>query len=132
MNISSFDHLVLTVANIPATIQFYTQVLGMTAVADGSRYELHFGSQKINLHARPGEFQPAAKKPLAGSADFCLVAQGTMDSLVDEVRRRATIELGPVPRTGAQGPMSSIYLRDPDGNLVEICVYNECNARKIL
>lgn len=123
MNLIGFDHLVLTVAALSATIQFYTQALNMTAVVDGARHELHFGSQKINLHTRPGEFQPAAKKPLAGSADFCLVAKGPLHDIVEHVSRWTPIELGPVPRTGSQGPMQSIYVRDPDGNLVEVCVY---------
>lgn len=123
MKLTGFDHLVLTVADISATMQFYTQVLGMTAVVDGSRHELHFGLQKINVHTRPGEFQPAARTPVAGSADFCLVTQSLMQDIVEQVSSVAPIELGPVIRTGAKGPMHSIYLRDPDGNLVEICTY---------
>lgn len=124
INLQSFDHLVLTVSDVAATVQFYTKVLGMTAVRDGTRQELHFGKQKINLHSRPGEFQPAAARPMLGSADFCLVAKASMQDIVQHVSKYAVIELGPVPRMGVQGQMESIYLRDPDQNLVEICVYN--------
>lgn len=123
MKITGIDHIVLTVTDVAKTIAFYTQALGMTAVDNGSRHELHFGAQKINLHSRPGEFQPAAAHPRAGSADFCLGAQGPLDAIMEHVQRVTPIELGPVSRTGARGPMTSIYVRDPDGNLVEICVY---------
>lgn len=124
MRITGLDHLVLTVGNVEETVSFYTRVLGMTAVTDGPRHELHFGNQKINLHSRPREFQPAAARPVAGSADFCLVADGSMDAIVAHISRFVPIELGPVPRSGAQGAMQSVYVRDPDQNLVEICTYN--------
>lgn len=123
MQLVGFDHLVLTVSDIQASLAFYTQVLCMKARVVGGRHELHFAKQKINLHARPGEFLPAAKTPTNGSADFCLVAQGPMRDIVAHVSQLTNIELGPVPRSGAQGGMSSIYVRDPDQNLVEICVY---------
>lgn len=123
MNILGFDHLVLTVQDVAATTAFYTTVLGMTSIVDGTRHELHFGEQKINLHSRPGEFQPAAARPTPGSADICLRAKGSMQAIVAHVSRHVPVELGPVPRTGACGPMVSIYIRDPDQNLVEICVY---------
>ena len=123
MSIRGFDHLVLTVRDVDATVRFYEQVLGMRHVLDGTRHELHFGTSKINLHRRPGEYQPAAAHAVAGSADFCLVSTESLEELVNRVRACAPIELGPVTRQGAQGPMTSIYLRDPDGNLVEIAVY---------
>ena len=124
MNILGVDHMVLTVSDVPATLRFYTEVLGLRAVSEGGRHALHFGAQKINLHARPGQFQPAAAHPAPGTADFCLVAQGPMTAVLEHIRPLAAIELGPVPRQGARGSMQSIYLRDPDGNLVEICVYD--------
>lgn len=125
MPLCGFDHLVLTVRDVEATQRFYEQVLGMRSVVNGPRHELHFGTHKINLHRRPGEFQPAAAQPVAGSADFCLVTTEPLAELVKRVGALAPIELGPVARQGAQGPMTSIYLRDPDGNLVEIAVYEE-------
>lgn len=125
MQITGIDHLVLTVSDVKATLHFYTEVLGMKAVTEGGRSELHFGTQKINLHAKPGEFQPAAAKPAPGTADFCLTAQGPMSRIEEHLRRTANIELGPVSRRGAQGAMLSVYLRDPDFNLVEVCVYDD-------
>lgn len=124
MHITGLDHFVLTVSDRAATTRFYTEVLGMRLVQVGSRQELHFGGQKINVHTRPGEFQPAAAKPLPGSADFCLIAQDSINELAAELGKHTRIELGPVARMGAQGSMSSLYVRDPDGNLVEISVYD--------
>ena len=124
MYIKNIDHIVLTVGDVEATVRFYTDVLGMRAETQGGRHALHFGGQKINLHSRPAEFLPAAACPVAGSADICLVAQGPMSDIVRHVRRFVPIEEGPVPRHGANGPMTSVYVRDPDGNLVEICVYD--------
>ena len=119
IRIKALDHLVLTVESIERSVDFYSNTLGM-------RYQgnsLFFGCQKINLHAFPGEFQPAARVPAEGSADICLLCENTVEELLDALRDRdVAIELGPVPRNGAQGPMQSIYLRDPDGNLVELAV----------
>ena len=120
------DHFVLTVASIPATVEFYVQALGMTAetfrAADGSaRTALRFGGQKINLHEAGREFEPKAKRPAPGTADFCLLTQARLaDWLAHFEALGVAVEDGPVPRTGAQGPILSLYLRDPDGNLVEI------------
>jgi len=126
MKLSALDHLVLTVADIDATVRFYCDVLGMEAEqftpADGSvRWALKFGAQKINLHQVGQEFEPKAKRATAGSADLCFLSgepvadwQAHLDDLgVKGVE-------GPVKRTGAQGPIISIYLRDPDGNLIEV------------
>lgn len=120
MNIRSFDHLVLTVSDFDRSVDFYTRVLGM-------RHEgraLFFGNSKINLHRHAGEFSPFAKAPLEGSADFCLVVDGDIHQIARQIEiSGANIELGPVSREGARGAMQSIYLRDPDGNLVELCCY---------
>jgi catechol 2,3-dioxygenase-like lactoylglutathione lyase family enzyme len=127
MRIARIDHLVLTVRDIPATVDFYSRVLGMTPVSFGDgRLALHFGRQKINLHERGKELEPRAEHPLPGSADLCFVVEGPMQELLEHlVSRGAAPFLGPVPRAGAEGPIDSVYLRDPDDNLIELAVYRE-------
>ncbi|QGN33611.1 VOC family protein [Microlunatus sp. Gsoil 973] len=125
MRIDRLDHLVLTVADIPTTIAFYTEVLGMREITFGDgRKALAFGASKINLHQAGHEFEPRALRPTPGSADVCLIAE---DSLADVMATLAghgvPIEHGPVDRTGATGPITSVYVRDSDGNLVEISNY---------
>jgi len=126
--VNALDHLVLTVADIPRAVHFYEQALGMVAevfgVADGSeRTALTFGAQKINLHAQAGPFALHAQRPLAGTADLCFL---TDSPLADWAAHLDSIGVdvieGPVRRTGATGPIMSIYLRDPDGNLIEVAV----------
>ena len=120
--VEALDHLVLTVADIDVTCAFYERVLGMTPVtfADGRR-ALAFGNQKINLHQAGAEFEPKAARPTPGSADLCLLVSGPIDAVVDHlVAERVAVEEGPVARTGARGPITSVYLRDPDGNLIEV------------
>jgi catechol 2,3-dioxygenase-like lactoylglutathione lyase family enzyme len=121
MRIAALDHLVLTVADIGETVTFYER-LGMRAEEfAGGRIALRFGGQKINLHRAGAEFEPHALRPVPGSADLCFLVDG---SLADVARLLAEagvpIELGPVEREGAVGAMDSLYLRDPDGNLVEL------------
>lgn len=126
MKLSGLDHLVLTVADIAVTIGFYQDVLGMDAErftpVDGSeRWALKFGRQKINLHQVGVEFEPKAARAATGSADLCFL---TEEAIADwqahlAVQGVAVIE-GPVQRTGANGAIVSIYLRDPDENLLEI------------
>ncbi|MCI2262163.1 VOC family protein [Xanthomonas indica] len=122
MQIDHLDHLVLTVADIEATCAFYAQVLGMRVVTFGEgRKALAFGAQKINLHRRGHEFEPKARVPTPGSADLCFLTATPLGQVVEELRAAAVpIEQGPVQRTGARGPILSVYLRDPDGNLIEI------------
>ena len=119
------DHLVLTVASIDETVRFYTEVLGMTEVAFGAgRRALSFGRQKLNLHQAGREFEPKAARPTPGSADICLVADADAATLADWLQERGVVvEHGPVARTGALGPITSFYFRDPDGNLVELATY---------
>ncbi len=123
MKIDGLDHLVLTVADMDASVAFYRDVLGMEAedfrAADGSRRTaLMFGGQKINLHPASAPFEPHARVPTPGSADLCFLTRQSLASWLVHLGDRV-IE-GPVTRTGALGPISSLYLRDPDGNLVEV------------
>jgi catechol 2,3-dioxygenase-like lactoylglutathione lyase family enzyme len=122
--IDRFDHIVLTVANIDATIVFYTEFLGMEAIDFGGRKALAFGVQKINLHQRGHEFHPKAAHPTPGSADLCLVTEAPLDDVISyAAAMRVHIEEGPVEREGALGKMQSVYFRDPDRNLVEVSKY---------
>ena len=125
MKIDRVDHFVLTVASIDATCEFYSKVLGMkdTEFA-GGRKALSFGAQKINLHQRGKEFEPKAMTPTLGSGDFCLISAVPIgDVVIHLVDCGVKIEEGIVPRTGATGPIKSVYVRDPDQNLVEISEY---------
>ncbi|MDG1767998.1 MAG: VOC family protein [Yoonia sp.] len=125
MKIDRVDHFVLTVASIEATCEFYSKVLGMEIVEfAGGRKALAFGVQKINLHQKGKEFEPKALTPTAGSGDFCLIASVPIENVVAHLEASdVQIEEGIVPRTGATGPIKSVYLRDPDQNLVEISEY---------
>ncbi|WP_299041093.1 VOC family protein [uncultured Tateyamaria sp.] len=125
MNIDRVDHFVLTVASIDATCTFYADVLGMEVVTfAGDRKALSFGAQKINLHEKGHEFEPKARIPTPGSADFCLITSTPIDQVVSHLAACGVpMEDGIVDRTGATGPIRSVYLRDPDGNLVEISEY---------
>jgi catechol 2,3-dioxygenase-like lactoylglutathione lyase family enzyme len=121
--IDHLDHFVLTVANLERTCAFYVDVLGMTLETFGEgRKALRFGaSQKINLHLRGHEFEPKARRPTPGSADLCFIAATPLPETEKHLARcGVAIELGPVERSGAIGPMLSIYIRDPDDNLIEI------------
>lgn len=126
MNIDRIDHIVLTVRDIDATCEFYTRVLGMRVTTfGGGRRALLFGGQKINLHQAGREFEPKADAPTPGSADFCLIAAVPLPQVIAKLARCgvAIIE-GPVAKTGAQGPILSVYFRDPDANLVEVSTYD--------
>lgn len=126
MRIDRLDHLVLTVNDIEATVDFYSRILGMEAITFGDgRWALTFGKSKINLHKARQELEPKAADPRPGSADICLIADGTLGAVVDELEGNSVrIEEGPVTRTGALGPIRSVYVRDPDRNLVEISTYS--------
>ncbi|QMU72464.1 VOC family protein [Streptacidiphilus sp. P02-A3a] len=126
MRIERLDHLVLTVADIDATVAFYTRVLGMEAVVFGEgRRALAFGSSKINLHQLGHEFEPKGRRPTPGSADLCFVTGTPLEQVAAELAEAGVpVEEGPVRRTGALGPITSLYLRDPDGNLLEISRYD--------
>jgi catechol 2,3-dioxygenase-like lactoylglutathione lyase family enzyme len=125
MRIDRLDHLVLTVADLDATVDFYARVLGMTAVQFGAgRTALTFGTSKINLHRAGHEFEPKAERPTPGSADLCLISADPLEQVIDNLGAHGVeIEEGPVERTGATGPILSVYCRDPDRNLIEISTY---------
>jgi catechol 2,3-dioxygenase-like lactoylglutathione lyase family enzyme len=122
MHIDRLDHLVLTVADIDRTVTFYRDVLGMHPVVFGDgRTALAFGQSKINLHRAGHEFEPKALHPVAGSADICLITSDRLEDVRAELDAHGVVvESGPVERTGALGRLLSVYVRDPDGNLVEI------------
>jgi catechol 2,3-dioxygenase-like lactoylglutathione lyase family enzyme len=120
--IDSLDHLVLTVKDIDASASFYARALGMEVQTFGEgRKALVFGRQKINLHQHGQEFEPKAQQPTPGSADLCfLTSVALVDVLIHLTQRGITIIEGPVKRTGATGPILSLYFRDPDLNLIEV------------
>ncbi|UIP88095.1 VOC family protein [Pseudomonas phenolilytica] len=122
MNISHLDHLVLTVADIETSVDFYTRVLGMQAVTFGEgRKALAFGNQKINLHQAGREFEPKAERPIPGSADLCFIVATPLEQVIAHLKaQQVAILEGPVQRTGATGPIRSVYVRDPDFNLIEL------------
>ena len=125
VKIDSLDHLVLTVNDIDATCAFYSRILGMKTVSfAGGRKALSFGSQKINLHGHGKEFEPKAERPTPGSADLCFITSVPMADVMTHLGDHGVeIVDGPVRRTGAQGPIMSVYIRDPDSNLIEISRY---------
>ncbi|MDX1593866.1 MAG: VOC family protein [Gammaproteobacteria bacterium] len=123
--IDRLDHLVLTVSDPEASADFYTRVLGLRRETfAGGRLALCFGRQKINLHPAGREFEPKAARPTPGSADLCFIVEGPLEAALVHVRAEGVAILeGPVPRTGATGPIASFYFRDPDANLVEVASY---------
>ncbi len=125
MKISHLDHLVLTVADIETTCQFYQSALNFEVITFAeNRKALLFGTQKINLHEAGKEFEPKALRPTVGSADLCFVAETPLDEVIAHLQNRnINIIEGPIQRTGATGKILSIYLRDPDQNLIEISNY---------
>lgn len=127
IRIDRLDHLVLTVASIDATCEFYQRVLGMNVSRFGEgRTALLFGRQKINLHEVGREFSPRAAHATAGSGDLCLVSATPLDEVVRHLEDcRIEIIEGPIAKTGATGPILSVYFRDPDGNLIEVSEYAE-------
>ena len=124
--IDHIDHIVLTTRDKDACIRFYTEVLGMTLEKfAGNRLALKFGSQKINLHEWGREFTPRAHVAAPGTLDLCFIASIGLEKVIENLKKNnIPILEGPVAKTGAAGPIRSVYVRDPDLNLVEISVYN--------
>ena len=126
MQIDRIDHLVLTVADIERTVEFYGRVLGMQRIEfAGGRVALRCGgAHKINLHQAGQEFEPKASRPQPGSADLCFIIDRPIEDAIRELRHeQVKIIEGPVERSGANGAIVSVYLRDPDGNLLELSNY---------
>lgn len=125
MKISRIDHIVLTVKNIDVTTDFYARALGMEVVTFGAgRQALSFGSQKFNLHEAGKELEPKADRPTPGAIDICLITDSPIEEVVAELSRAGVQVIeGPVKRTGATGPILSVYFRDPDDNLIEVSNY---------
>ena len=125
ITITGLDHLVLTVTDPDQAAGFYQRVLGMRPVTFGTgRRALEFGTSKINLHQAGQEITPHAARPLPGSTDLCLITTTPPGQVLAHLGDHGVpVEDGPVSRTGARGPITSIYIRDPDGNLIEIASY---------
>ena len=125
MKIRQIDHLVLTVRDIEASCNFYTSVLGMEEISFGQgRKAVAFGDQKINFHQVGKELEPKALRPTPGSGDLCFTTSRSMPEIIAHLHTRgAEIIEGPVKRTGAGGSMTSVYIRDPDQNLIEVATY---------
>jgi catechol 2,3-dioxygenase-like lactoylglutathione lyase family enzyme len=123
--ILNLDHLVLTVANVPATTEFYAKTLNFEVDESNGRWALKFGNQKINLHQSDHTFDPKAAHPTPGSGDLCFITEASPEETITHLKSLdIAIEEGPVARNGALGPMTSVYFRDPDGNLLEIAKYD--------
>jgi catechol 2,3-dioxygenase-like lactoylglutathione lyase family enzyme len=124
MTIRNIDHLTITTHDLESCLRFYVDILGMEHRVANGHHNLHFSGGKISIHTRKGEFQPAAEHPEYGSQDFCLIVDTDLKTLKEELERKDVQPLTDiVNRTGAHGPMQSLYLRDPDGNLVELSNY---------
>jgi len=126
--IDHIDHIVLTTRDLQGCIRFYTEILGMKLeefrTPTEKRLALKFGSQKINVHEWGKEFEPRAHVAAPGTLDLCFIASTSLDEVVESLKaNHIRILEGPVKKTGAKGPMMSVYVRDPDLNLVEISVY---------
>lgn len=125
MQVTGLDHLVLTVRDLRSTISFY-EILGcthelFTTASGDKRHALRFGTQKINLHEAQKSFMPHAQEPQPGSADLCFLTDQNPEAWITHLQQHhVEVEEGPVARTGATGPLMSVYVRDPDGNLIEI------------
>lgn len=130
MRVVQLDHLVLTVADISRTVDFYAGLLGMTVQRFGERRTaLHFGDQKLNLHPADRVLDPNVKHATPGSADLCFIVDDPVESWIARLERAGVpIILGPVVRTGARGPIRSIYIYDPDENLIELSNRLDANS----
>jgi catechol 2,3-dioxygenase-like lactoylglutathione lyase family enzyme len=125
MKIKDIDHFVITTADLQACLYFYVGILGMEHRESNGHHNLYFPGGKISIHTTKGEFQPAALSPTYGSQDFCLIVEDDLQAVKAELEARGIKPLTDiVERHGAHGAMRSLYVRDPDGNLVELSNYN--------
>lgn len=127
ISIDKMDHLVLTVTDVERAVKFYEQVLGMSAVTlPGGRWAMRFGQQTVKLHAADELVDPTAMHPVPGAANLCFIVANAIAEVQDHLRANdVRIEEGPVSRTGALGSITSLYVRDPDGNLIEMARYDD-------
>jgi len=125
LKVDHLDHLVLTVADIEETCEFYERVMGMEIVIfETGRRAMHFGDQKINIHEAGKEYEPKANSPTPGSADLCFIVNAPIKEVLEHLQKaKVPVIEGPVERTGAAGPVISVYFRDPDQNLIEVSNY---------
>ena len=125
VKVNRIDHIVITVKDIGLTCQFYSEVLGMNIVSfEEGRKALTFGDSKINLHEIGKEFEPKALRPTPGSVDLCLITNDSLELVLKHLENQGVKVIeGPVQRTGASGTIKSVYINDPDGNLIEISNY---------
>lgn len=124
MRINNIDHIVITTSDLQACLDFYIGLLGMEHRETNGHHNLFFPNGKISIHTRKGEFQPAAENPTYGSQDFCLIVDDDLEEVKAELEtKNAPIISDIVARHGSHGTMQSLYLRDPDGNLVELSSY---------
>ena len=120
------DHLVLTCDDVATTVAFYQRIMRFEGVETDGRWSLRFGQQKINLHQKGREIEPHALRATTGSGDLCFVTQAPLDQWLEHLLIEGVVIVeGPIAQAGALGPMQSVYLRDPDGNLVEISRYDD-------
>lgn len=126
MRVTGLDHVVLTVEDVDRAVEFYATALGGAAETfDGGRRAVSFGDQKINFHPAADVYAPHADRPTPGSGDLCLVVDDSPEAIRRDLRDRGVeVVHGPVEKTGARGRMESVYVRDPDGNLVELARYD--------
>lgn len=127
ISVDRVDHLVLTVADVERAAEFYERILGMRSVSfPDDRRALSFGRQSIKLHQASELVEPTATHPVPGSANLCFATENAISEVQEHLRANdVRIEEGPVVRTGAVGPITSLYVRDPDGNLIEVAHYDE-------
>jgi catechol 2,3-dioxygenase-like lactoylglutathione lyase family enzyme len=125
LKIDRIDHIVLTVHDLERTLDFYARVMGMEPVTfAGGRRALAFGRQKLNLHQSGREFEPKALHPAPGAIDLCFISETPLADVIAKLEAEGVVVIeGPVDKTGALGPMKSVYFRDPDGNLIEVSNY---------
>lgn len=122
MRFVGIDHIVMTVKSIEKTLEFYCNIIGMQEITFGKgRKALLCGQQKINLHEAGKEFEPKAARPTPGSIDLCILSETPLSTIQKELEKKGIVIIeGPVQRTGAKGKILSLYIRDPDENLIEI------------